>query len=81
MSPFEQLLQNLSGTTFNPWVLVKLLFLLGLLVYVAFAAVVIRQVGIMNRTLNASFNTFLRLIAWIHLGVAVGIWLLAWRVL
>lgn len=81
MTPFEQSIQWLVSTTVDFWILLKFLFLVGLLIYIAFAMVVIRQVAMMSRTLAGDFNLMLKLITWIHLGVAVGVFVLAWIVL
>jgi hypothetical protein len=77
MTPFEQFIQSLASASFDPWILVKFLFLVALLIYIAFAVVVVRQVGLMSRTLDGAFNLPLKLIAWLHLGVAIGVWVLA----
>lgn len=77
MTPFEKLIQFLLTLTFSPWIFLKLLFLIGLLVYLAFAIIVVRQVNLMIRTLNTGFEISLRLISWVHLIVAIGVFLLA----
>lgn len=77
MTPFEQFIQFLTSLTFNPWIFVKLLFLIGLLIYLAFAVIVVRQVNLMTQTLNGTFEASLKLISWIHLGVTISIFLLA----
>lgn len=77
MTPFERFVQFLAAIILGPWVFIKLLFLLGFLIYVAFAVIVVRQVDLMHQTLNGVLDFPLKLIAWIHLGVAVAIFLLA----
>jgi len=77
MTPFDQLIQFLASLTFNPWIFVKLLFLIGLLVYLAFAVIVVRQVNLMTRTLSTKFEVRLKFISWAHLIVAIGVFLLA----
>lgn len=72
---FDQLLAFLLGI--NIWSLVKVLFLVALLIYIAFAIIVVRQVNLMRETLNGVLDWPLRIIAWIHLGMAVGVFLLA----
>jgi hypothetical protein len=83
MTPFDQfinfLAQGLSG--FNPWLIVKLLVLIGLLLYTAFAVIILRQVGLMNETVKTSLGWFLRLLAVVHLAAVIlifflGLWLL-----
>lgn len=60
---------------------VKALFLVGLALYVAFAVIVLRQVGLMNKTLQTGFDLPLKLIAWIHLLGAILSFLIAWVIL
>lgn len=81
MTPFEKFIQSLTLTTFDPWFFIKLLFLAALSIYVAFAVVVVRQVAMMSRTVKGSLNWLLKLITWIHFGVAVGVFVLALIVL
>lgn len=59
------------------WFFAKIAFLFAILVYVFFAAVVVRQVYLMTQTLQVGLETPLRIIAWIHLLVAVGVFLSA----
>jgi hypothetical protein len=79
MTPFEQFIQSLSLNSFDSllWVLLKILALIGFALYLAFAAVVIRQVKIMSEVVQGLSIWPLRLLAWVHLGVAVFIFLLA----
>lgn len=77
MTPFEQFIQSLVSVIMNPWILVKFLLLIGFLIYIAFAVVVIRQVALMARTLTGDFNRWLKLVTWLHLGVAIGVFVLA----
>lgn len=83
MSPFEQVLQFVAGNyqSFDPLILLKLLFLAGLGIYLAFAVIVVRQVGLMTRTLNGMLDLPIKLVAWVHLGIAVIVFLLALLVL
>lgn len=50
---------------------VKLFFLLALVVYLFFAAVVVRQVKIMTSTFQIGFELPLVIIAWLHLFLVV----------
>ncbi len=77
MTPFEQFIQNFTLGSFNFWVLIKILFVIGFGLYLAFAAIVIRQVKIMSEVVEGLFVLPLRFFAWIHLGVAVFIFLLS----
>jgi hypothetical protein len=79
MTPFEQFIQSLSLGSLDSlvWVFVKILFVIGFALYLAFAVIIIRQVKIMSEVVEGLFIWPLRLLAWIHLGVAVFIFLLA----
>jgi hypothetical protein len=61
----------------NPWNGVKLLFLFGLLLYLVFAVVVVRQVNLMKKALNGALELPLTLAVWIHLGTALFVFWLA----
>ena len=62
---------------FSPWMLVKLIYLVGLGIYLAFAVIVVRQVDLMTKTLQGDFESSLKLIAWLHLIVALGVFVFA----
>jgi len=81
VTPFEQFIQNLINTPFNFWILIKILFVIGFGLYLAFAAIVIRQVKIMSEVVEGLSVWPLRLFAWIHLGVAVFVLLLSLTIL
>jgi len=83
MTPFEQFIQFLVnlGPSFTFWWLVKILFLIGLGLYLAFAVIVVRQVKMMSQALDGSFNLVIKFISWVHLGVAIGVFILAWVIL
>ncbi|MCH7951602.1 hypothetical protein IH980_02630 [Patescibacteria group bacterium] len=59
------------------WGIAKLFVLVGLLLYLAFAVVVIRQVQLMARTVTGELDGKIRAVAWVHFAFAVGIFLLA----
>jgi len=77
MTPFEQFIRNLTFGSFNFWVLIKILFVIGFGLYLAFAAIVIRQVKIMSEVIEGLSVWPLKIFAWIHLGVAIFIFLLS----
>lgn len=68
-------MQFLTGAqlSFDLWVTVKLMFLVGMFLYCIFAFVVTRQVGHMTKTLEVGFEAPLRLLAVIHFIAAVGL--------
>lgn len=59
------------------WFFAKILFLIAIVVYIIFALVVVRQVGLMTDTLEVGFETPVRIVAWGHLLFAIGILILA----
>ena len=75
MSGFEQLLILLRGVTV--WDGVKWLIVLGLGLYLVFAVVAVRQVQLMSRTINVALEWPIKLLATIHLAVAVVVLLAA----
>ena len=79
MTPAENFIQFLVKIipTLSIWLLVKILFIIGLVLYFAFALIVIRQVGLMGKTLDGEFNLPLKFVAWVHLIISLGILLLA----
>lgn len=81
MTPFDRLIKFIFSFNITPWFLVKVLVLVGTLVYVAFGAVVVRQVNLMAKALNVELETIIRLVAWIHLCAAIGLFFLALIVL
>lgn len=68
-------------TSLSVWFLVKILFLFALLIYLIFAAVVVRQVYLMTSTLRIGFEVETRIIAWVHLFLAVAVFVFAFLVL
>lgn len=83
MTPFDRFLQILAtiGPQLTIWLLVKILFLIGLGIYIFFAAIIIRQVALMNRTLKGTLDIGVRLLAWIHFLAAIFIFILALLIL
>ncbi len=68
------LFEILTSTIFTAdqvWLVVKLAYLVGLLMYLVFAFVVVRQVELMSRTFNGTVELPIKLVAKIHLVVAV----------
>jgi len=57
--------------------ILKFFFLIGLLLYAIFAAVLVRQEQLMADVLEESFEPFIRMLVVGHLVVAVGIFALA----
>ncbi len=55
------------------WFVLKIFFIIGLLVYLIFALVVVRQVRIMNETLDVGLEGALTLLSYLHLLFAIGV--------
>ena len=60
---------------------IKGFFVVGLLMYSAFALIILRQVGVMNETIEAKYNNIVKIFAWAHLFLALGLVGLAMMVL
>lgn len=59
------------------WVIVKIFFIIGLLVYNIFALVVLKQANIMTETISMGFELPIKLLAILHLIFAISILLFA----
>lgn len=68
---WERILRGLL--TITPFEVVKWFAVAGLVMYSFFAAVVIKQVGIMTETFESDVNSVVKLFAWMHLLVAIGL--------
>lgn len=55
----------------------KIFALIGLAIYIVFALVVIKQVGLMTKTIKVNFGKFIKLVSWAHLIFAVFVFLTA----
>jgi hypothetical protein len=68
---------NLSLNGFSLWTIAKVFVLFALLVYSAFAGVVVKQVQVMTQTLKSSFSSYLKLVSVIHLILSLAVLVLA----
>lgn len=59
------------------WLIAKAFILFALAIYIVFALVVIRQIGLMIKTVEVGFTLPIRLIGWSHLLFTIGIFILA----
>jgi hypothetical protein len=57
--------------------IIKIFFLVGLLLYSIFAAVLVRQEQLMANVLEETFEPILRVLVFGHLAVAIAIFILA----
>lgn len=59
------------------WIVVRYMFLMGLALYLLFALVIVRQVGLMTKTLSVGFELPIKFLAYLHLIAAVLLFFLA----
>ncbi len=57
--------------------LLKLMYLVAIGLYVAFAVLVVRQISLMTGTLISSLSQHIKLIGFIHLLIAIGAFIFA----
>ncbi len=76
MTPFERMIFYLANFGFNLDLIFKAFLLVGMLFYIAFGVIVVRQVSLMAKTLNGGFDPPIKVVAWIHLGMIVGLFLI-----
>lgn len=72
---------SLDGLGGDVWGIVKIMFLIGMVVYILFALIVIRQITHMTKTLKVGFEAPLKLLGIIHFIAAIGIFIFALLVL
>lgn len=48
----------------------KLLFIVGALIYLIFAGLVIRQIGLMSQTIKTTPSSFMKFLGFIHFAIA-----------
>jgi hypothetical protein len=61
--------------------LVKVMFVVGLFMYSAFAVVVIRQVTTMSEAVEGEANLIFKVLSWIHLAMSILLFVAALTVL
>lgn len=59
------------------WLIAKIFVLIALTIYIIFALVVVKQVNLMTETLEVEIESIIRLISYLHLFAAIGIFILA----
>lgn len=72
---FENLIRAVISV--NPYLVVKLFFIVGLLMYVVFAYVVVRQVQLMSDVLEGHGQQGIKIITLVHMVVVALLFLLA----
>lgn len=70
-TPIDQILDILLGL--DIWQVVKGTFLLAILLYLVFAVVIVRQVNLMLDALEVELEMLIRMIAWVHLFLVIGV--------
>lgn len=72
-------IQDIYQTIINisPWFVVKIIILVLLVFYIFFAAILNRQVTLMNHVLEAKFSPLIKLFALIHLLFIIFVFALA----
>ena len=68
---------NELAANLSVWPILKIMFMIGLLVYIVFAVVMVRQVSLMTKTLELGHENFIKYMSIGHLVFAIGIFLLA----
>lgn len=79
MTPFDSFLHWVL--TIQVWDVVKAFILVGITLYLVFAVVMIRQVALMRETITAENEWWVTVLAWLHLAIAMGVWVVAFLVL
>lgn len=69
------------GTITVVLLLLKLMYLVAIGLYVAFAVLVVRQISLMTGTLISSLSQSIKLFGFIHLLVAIGAFIIAFVIL
>jgi hypothetical protein len=72
---------SINPFSFEIWQIVKWFFVFAFSLYVVFSVVVIKQVSMMNKTLNVHFEKPVTLLAYLHFFFAVGVLIFAFLVL
>jgi len=69
MSPFEQFLQSLVNIQLGS--LTRLFISFSFFLYLLFAFIIIRQVNLMSKTLVVPIDKAIKIMALVHLGLAI----------
>lgn len=70
-TPFDRILAILLGL--DIWQVAKVFVLFGILLYLVFALVIVRQVNLMLESLEVELEWLIKLIAWLHLFLVIGV--------
>lgn len=72
----SDLLTSLLGVTIDE--IGKWIIIVGLLVYILFAFIVVRQVKLMTQVVSGILTNTLRLLSWLFLFSAIGVAVIVW---
>lgn len=73
----QGLVEGAKTAPYQIWVIFKIFTLIGIGLYIIFAAVAVRQVYLMTSTLKMSGSYILQFLVWAHLGAGLILFLLA----
>jgi hypothetical protein len=59
------------------WLIVKFFFIIAMLLYAGFSAIIVRQEQLMSDVMEENFESVLKLLTFVHLAAAVGLIFLA----
>lgn len=76
MTPFDRLMEVISGAGVDVWLLGKMGVLLFLFLYFLFSLVVMKQIRIMSKTIKGVMEKEMMLVAKILVGLAGAVFLL-----
>lgn len=79
LTPFDNLIASLISVPI--WSVVKLLVLFSLLLYIVFSLVIVKQVNLMTETLTDQLELPIKLMAAVHLALAILVLVMAFFVL
>jgi hypothetical protein len=65
----EVLIDFFSGT--GIWTIAKILVIIGLVIYLIFALVVVKQVKMMTKVISGDLDLLIKLISWVHFLVTI----------
>ncbi|HAU98736.1 MAG: hypothetical protein UX04_C0002G0094 [Microgenomates group bacterium GW2011_GWF2_45_18] len=83
-APIDTLIQSFLGSppTFDTFLaLIKFFVLIALTLYLVFGLVIIRQINQMNSTIRTNISFILQIAGWVHLGLSLVVWFIAFVVL
>lgn len=66
-----------SSMQVSIWGIVKIFYLLGIGLYLAFAILIVRQISLMSSTVSATSSPVFKLLGYVHLLFAFGVFFLA----